>query len=76
MAKAGLHFTQVTQWSLAGDYAVCPELPRAELPVFLSYDKSFYDTPKGKVLTDSMIDDARRVFKPNPEWFSPNAGGI
>ena len=76
MAKAGLHFTQVTQWSLAGNYELCPELPRAELPVFLSYDKSFYDTPKGKVLTDSMIDDARRVFKPNPEWFSPNAGGI
>jgi len=76
MAKAGLHFTQVTQWSLAGNYELCPELPKVEMPVFLSYDNSFYDTPKGKVLTDSMIDDATRVFKANPEWFSPNAGRI
>lgn len=68
LAKEGAQFTLITQWSTPELYERCPRLPVAELPVYLSFNKSFYRDARGKALTDRMIEEAKTFFCPNPDW--------
>ncbi len=68
LAKLGHHFTIITQWSARGHYVQCPDLPVSVMPVYLSYNKAFYEDPRGKEFTDLMIEQATTFFRPNPEW--------
>lgn len=68
LVNSGQHFGLVTQWSLSEDNVVCPDLPKVEMPVFLSYKKAFYAKPEGKLLVDLMAEEARDVFQPQAGW--------
>ena len=68
VGKRGQHFTLITQWSAPDYYQLCVDLPIVELPVYLSFNKAFYGDPRGKRITDRMIETAKTFFKPNPEW--------
>lgn len=68
LAKQGLYFTPVTQWSLSSDFIICPDLPVVSVPSYLLVSKAFYKTEMGRRLTQALIAQGLQFFQAAPIW--------
>lgn len=68
LARRGLHFTLVTQWSSRGNYLTSPDLPTLELPIYLSFSEKYLQSTSGRQMIDVLLEECRDYFRREPDW--------